>query len=387
MGILANAEGGHLGGWILIANFAVLILFDMPYYYPLKRLNKEERMRTVNNLLRLRNQLDSEVPQKTANDTLLLATWNIRKFGDNRLLESLFYIAEIVSRFDLVAVQEVSANLKGLEKLLFLLGNDWDYIVTDSTDGSAGGGERLAFVYDKSKVCFKKMAGEIVLPLDKLIDGKLQFARTPYTVSFQAGWFKFILTPVHIFYGSTAAIDKKKREKEIDMLTSILSKRAKKENVSYILIGDFNIPDVQDNTMKALEKYGFSVPEAIKEHPSDLGATKHYDQIAFNLKLDDRMTLFSETEQKAGAFNFAKTVYTTEELDSYRKYFLDKVTGKSEKDIEKYYLSSWRTFEMSDHLPLWVELKSVTLRKISSRLLKNCVNRRIKIFCSSAVER
>ena len=77
-----------------------------------------------------------------------------------------------------------------------------------------------------------------------------------------------------------------------------------------------------------------------KDYPSDLGATKHYDQIAFNLKLDDKMTLFAENEQKAGALNISKTVYTKEDLDCYRKYFSDKIEGKSEKDIEKYYLTS-----------------------------------------------
>ena len=329
----------------------------MPYYYPLKKMAKVERLRTTENLLKLRTQLDREIPQKTATDTLLLATWNIRKFADNRLLESLYYIAEIINRFDLIAIQEVSANMKGLEKLMSLLNLNWDYLVTDSTDGSAGGSERMAFLYDKSKIKFKNLAGEIVLPLDKLIDGKLQFARTPYCVAFQAGWFRFVLTTVHIFYGTTSAADKQKREKEIDTLTSLLSKRAKKEDMSYILLGDFNIPNVKDETMKSLEKYGFSVPSAIKEHPTDLGATKHYDQIAFNLKLDEKMTLFSENEQKAGAFNFAKTVYTKENMDGYTKYFLDKIEGKSDQEIEKYYLTSWRTYQMSDHLPLWVELK------------------------------
>ena len=329
----------------------------MPYYYPLKRMGKVERLRTTENLLKLRNQFDREIPQKTATDTLLLATWNIRKFSDNRTTESLYYIAEIINRFDLIAIQEVAANMKGLEKLMSLLHPKWDYLVTDATDGSAGGGERMAFLYDKSKIKFKNLAGEIVLPLNKLIDGKLQFARTPYCVAFQAGWFKFVLTTVHIFYGSTSAVDKKKREKEIDTLTSLLSKRAKKENISYILLGDFNIPNVNDDTMKSLEKYGFTVPAAIKEHPSDLGATKHYDQIAFNLKLDDKMIVFSENEQKAGAFDFAKTVYTKQDLDIYKQYFLDKIEGKSEHEIEKYYLSSWRTYQMSDHLPLWVELK------------------------------
>jgi len=329
----------------------------MPYYYPLKKMKRAERLRTTENLLKLRAQLDREIPQKRANDTLLLATWNIRKFGNNRLPESLHYIAEIISRFDLVAVQEVSVDMKGLEKLVSLLKPNWDYIVTDSTEGTAGGGERMAFLYDKNKVKFKNLAGEIVLPVTKLIDGKLQFARTPYCVAFQAGWFKFIITTVHIFYGSTSAADKKRREKEIDTLTKLLSARAKKEDTSYILLGDFNIPNVGDDTMKALEKYGFFVPAAIKEHPSDLGATKHYDQIAFNLKLDKTMTLFSENEQKAGAFNFAKSVYTEDDLNVYFKYFADKVAGKSDRDIEKYYMTSWRTFEMSDHLPLWVELK------------------------------
>jgi endonuclease/exonuclease/phosphatase family metal-dependent hydrolase len=329
----------------------------MPHYYPLKKLNKTERLRTVNNLLSLRDRLDREIPQKTATDTLLLATWNIREFGDNRRKESLHYIAEIVSRFDLVAIQEVSANMKGLKKLVSLLNLNWDYFVTDSTDGGAGGGERLAFLYDKSKISIQKMAGEIVLPKEKLIDGERQFARTPYCIAFQAGWFRFVLTTVHVYYGSTSSADRKKREKEIDTLTSVLSKRAKKEDTSYILLGDFNIPNVNDDTMKALEKYGFSVPSAIKEHPSDLGGTNHYDQIAFNLKLEETMTVFSETEQKAGAFNFAETVYTENDLEIYREYFSSKIAGKTEQEIRKYYLSTWRTFQMSDHLPLWVELK------------------------------
>jgi len=329
----------------------------MPYYYPLKRMNKDERLRTINNLLNLRRQLDRDIPPKTATDTLLLATWNIREFGDNRRKESLHYLAEIISRFDLVAVQEVSANLKGLENLVSLLNLNWDYFVTDSTDGSTGGGERMAFLYDKSKIIFKKMAGEIVLPKNKLIDGNLQFARTPYCIAFQAGWFKFVLTTVHIYYGSNSSVDKKKRENEIDTITSILSKRAKKEDTSYVLLGDFNIPNVNDNTMKALEKYGFKVPSAIKEHPSDLGGTSHYDQIAFNLHLDDKMTVFSEKDQKAGAFNFAETVYTEQDLETYKEYFLNKIANKTDSEIRKYYLLTWRTFQMSDHLPLWVELK------------------------------
>ncbi|MDF9828998.1 endonuclease/exonuclease/phosphatase family protein [Parabacteroides sp. PF5-6] len=330
----------------------------MPYYHPIKKITDcEERNRVIEKLLVLRRQLDREIPQKTATETLLLATWNIREFGDNRSLESLYYIAEIISRFNLVAIQEVSANLKGLEAVMHLLGHNWDYIVTDSTDGTAGGGERTAFVYDTNKIFFRKVAGEIVLPPNKLIQGELQFARTPFCVAFQAGWFKFHLATVHIYYGKSSGVDPR-RVAEIEAIAKFLTQRGKKEDTSYILLGDFNIPKCGDQTMLALERNGFSIPDCIKEHPSDLGRTKHYDQIAFNLKLEKNMTVFSEKEQKAGAFNFTESVYTPEDVKAYQKYFDPKYTeGKTEEEIKKYFLSKWRTFQMSDHLPLWVELK------------------------------
>jgi exonuclease III len=296
----------------------------MPYYKNIKAIrDKTERLRIVDRLLILRKQLDAEIPQKTASDTLLLATWNIREFGDNRRRESLYYIAEIVSRFDMVAIQEVSANLDGLKKLLSVMNRNWDYITADSTDGSAGGGERMAYLYDKNKISFEKLAGEIVLPKEKLIDGQLQFARTPFCVAFQAGWFKFNLTAVHIYYGSSSGTDSR-RVSEIRTVADFLSKRAKKEGSSYILLGDFNIARCGDETMKALENSGFFIPSAIKQHPTDLGGTHHYDQIAFNLNLEPAMTVFSETEQKAGAFNFCKSVYTPEDLNIYRQFFPEK---------------------------------------------------------------
>jgi hypothetical protein len=140
-------------------------------------------------------------------------------------------------------IQEVSANMEGLKELMKLLNRSWEYFVTNSTDGSAGGGERMVFLYDGNKISFEKIAGEITLPCEKLINGQLQFARMPYIASFQAGWFKFVLTAVHIYYGFNSVTDKKKRKKEIDTLTSILSKRAKKESTSYILLSDFYIPN------------------------------------------------------------------------------------------------------------------------------------------------
>ena len=335
----------------------------MPAYTSIKR-NKDavERARIVEKLLALRAQLDRDIPAKTATETLLLATWNIREFGDNRRPESLHYLAEIISRFDLVAIQEVATNLDGLKKVVSLLGHNWDYIVTDSTEGTAGGGERMAFVYDRCKVFFRKIAGELVLPQSRVLGGyegneKLQFARTPFSVYFQAGWFRFMLVTVHIYYGTKGDQDPRRIE-EIAAVAKFVKDRAKKEDENYILLGDFNIAKVSHDTMKALEKQGFYIPAAIRENPSDLGKTKHYDQIAFKLKIEQNMTVFSEKKQHAGTFNFAETIYTPDDFETYREFFDEKnVVGKTEEKIKNYYLSSWRTFQISDHLPLWIELK------------------------------
>ncbi|MDR2035569.1 MAG: endonuclease/exonuclease/phosphatase family protein [Coriobacteriales bacterium] len=336
----------------------------MPAYVSLRNIEDlAERGRVIDKLLALRAQLDREIPAKTATDTLLLATWNIRSFGDNRTEESLRYIAEIASRFDLIAIQEVASEMEGLKKLVALMGHhSWDYIVTDVTEGGAGNGERLAFVYNTNKVFFRNMAGELVLPKDKLIKEELQFARTPFTVAFQAGWFKFILTTVHILYKSAKKEDPW-RVAEIDTVAEFLNKRAekerkRKEDESYILLGDFNIFNQGDATMKALEQHSFHIPDAIKEHPTDLGGTKYYDQIAFKLKIDPKMTVFSEGNQQAGSFDFTKTVYLPEDMDYYKHLFPEKtVKNMTQQKIEEYYLGSWRTFQMSDHLPLWIELK------------------------------
>lgn len=343
-------------------------------YTSIKRIqNIEERKRVVERLLILREQLDAEIPEKTASSTFLLATWNIREFGSNmRKTEDYLYIAEIISRFDLIAIQEVLGNKNALDKLMPILGKNWTYIATDSTEGTAGGSECMVFLYDKSKVTFKSVAGEIVLPTTLLIN-ELQFARTPFCVMFQVGWFKFNLTTVHIIFGDSPESGViRQRLDEIDTIAKFLKRRQNKEDANYVLLGDFNIPSVDDDYMNRLEKNGFKIPKKIKEHPTDLGGTKHYDQIAFNLKLNKTMTLFNEKEQKAGAFNFTKSVYRPEDLEMYKPYFAKKyVEGKSEKQIKKYYMSTYRTFCMSDHLPLWVELNVDFSEQYLKGLLEN----------------
>jgi len=117
---------------------------------------QENQSRIASNLLRLKENLKSKVPPKKLNQTLLLATWNLRDFDSNkfkhgpRLSESFYYIAEIISTFDLVAIQEVNEDLQALNKVNGILEEEWDYIVTDITEGKSGNQERMCFMYERS---------------------------------------------------------------------------------------------------------------------------------------------------------------------------------------------------------------------------------------------
>lgn len=345
----------------------------MPFYPGLRRspFTGPDRVRAAGQLLKLRKELRDQLPSRTRRDTLLLATWNIRDFDSNkfghgpRLPESFYYIAEIIAAFDLVAVQEVNEDLRALQKLMTILGPDWDYLVTDLTEGRSGNDERMAFVFDKNKILFRNQVGEIVLPDAQLIGGKRQFARTPFYASFQSGWFKFNLCAVHIYYGRDSGPELERRIEEIDRLAAFIADRAKRESSTFILLGDFNIVSPEHRTMEALTRHGFTIPDPLKDSPTNMFQTKHYDQIAF--VAEEGLVQLGDSDRNAGAFNFYKYLFTPEESETYYGLFDGEQRKRWDLDEQghpqtlegrrRYYANEWRTWQMSDHLPMWVELK------------------------------
>ncbi len=369
--------------------------------------------RTLNGLKRLRKSLDKELPNKTRSSTLVMGTWNIRNFDDDRFnnghrtTEDFFYIAEIISRFDIIAVQELCDDNKPLDTVMRILGNDYDYIVTDVTEGRAGNGERLGFIFDKAKVSFRGVAGELVLPDNlQVIDGerKRQFSRSPFMCSFQSGWFKFALSTVHIYFGKDRGKPYKRRVAEIESVAKFLAKRAKADikgryAENHVLVGDFNIVEPGSDGYNALEKQGFEIFQ--NREGSNRDQTKFYDQISFRVNPGE--LCLSDGENNKGIFNFFKAIYRPRDFDAYKKPLLKAAKSKIDRqtrklaalekklvkassvdkadklktDIEKakakladwkdhlkddvklkkYYESEWRTFHGSDHYPLWVELK------------------------------
>jgi endonuclease/exonuclease/phosphatase family metal-dependent hydrolase len=307
------------------------------------------RERAIDRLLALRGGLAKDVSSNNKQESFHLASWNIRDFGGHRLNpsprlpESLLYIAEVISAFDLVAVQEVNEDMTEFQTVMRLLGPHWNYIVTDQS----GNMERLAFVYDTRKILFRHVAGEIVLPAKKGKE-RIQFNRTPFLVAFQAGWFKFNICTVHIYYGS--AKDTTERKREIADIASFFTARQEKDGETYILLGDFNILNPQDPTMDALLGGGFTVPAELRK-PTALASANYYDQIA--LRTQSKLVEFIN----AGAFDWQDSVFREDGYAVYGSLMpaKTKTGGPAKADLAAY--KKWRTWQMSDHLPLWTEIK------------------------------
>lgn len=347
---------------------------------------QSDRPRVVRNLEALREHLVEALPQKDCEGTLLLGTWNIRDFGKtsggkgygDRAPEALFYIAEIISRFDFVALQEVN-DIDHFERLMRILGLHWDYVATDVTHRSLGGnGERLTYCWDKRKVRFQNIAGEVVLPADALVSkvvvpqsdekakplyaGK-QFRRSPFVARFQSGWFKYDICTVHIYFGEESGDKLQERIEEIDRIAAYLAKVAKearREQRSTILLGDFNIVHPEHKTMQALTDHGFVAPKTLAD-PTNFIQTKHYDQIVFlapkNLMRELEKVDSAGKSENAGVLDIFKTLYTPAQLDEYVDQMRASPNGKKKTDAQlpKFY-RDWLTYQLSDHRPLWVRI-------------------------------
>ncbi|MGH2751819.1 MAG: endonuclease/exonuclease/phosphatase family protein [Actinomycetota bacterium] len=308
----------------------------------------------VDELRALRQRLSDDIPSKRLDHNLLVATWNIRAFGDlceswipsendrpKRNLYALRCIAEIVARFDVIAIQETRDNIKALRHMLKHLGPDWGLIMTDVTVGEAGNDERMAFVFDTRRVKTSGLAGELVVPPEWIEAEHIepnalrtQFARTPYAVSFSSGQQTFILVTLHVLYGESA----EHRLGELRGIAKWLEDWAKREQSwghNLIALGDFNIDRKDDDAYKAFTSTGLRSPPELDTVPRTIfksGKKAFYDQIAWFTRdgNPDVPVLSLRYSEKAGGFDFKGLVMPA--LD----------------DIEL----SWR---ISDHYPLWTE--------------------------------
>ena len=298
-------------------------------------------------LLALKKRIDAaKIPPSKLDETINLAVWNIREFGKvPRTEPAIHYIAEILGQFDLIAIVELRDNLEDLSHVLWYLGDTWRVIYSDWIDDGGGNKERIAFLFDRRAVTHNGLAAEIDAPRSKKTNEYLatqSFWRAPYMCAFRAGNFDFIVIATHARWGNSFAA----RQAELQMLSDWIDTRFKKkfvEDHDLLVMGDFNTPTLDDPIFRALTSHGLKIPKPLVQLTagdrvvggSNLGNDARYDQILHLPTIPDNFT------NCGGTLDFFIDDAHIDELFPGKNYSRQKFT-----------------FQMSDHLPIWIQVKT-----------------------------
>lgn len=64
----------------------------------------------------------ANIPSSSLDESVIIATWNIREFGKTpRRESSIHFIAEILNQFDLIAITELRRNIEDLNRVMQVL--------------------------------------------------------------------------------------------------------------------------------------------------------------------------------------------------------------------------------------------------------------------------
>jgi endonuclease/exonuclease/phosphatase family metal-dependent hydrolase len=313
------------------------------YDYDLKR-----ELKALRDYPKLPGKEDRTVPAKSG-DHLLLATWNIANLGVQQRREKDYrLIAEVVSWFDLIAIQETNDNLEGLRGIQEQLPKGYAALFSDP----GGNNERFAFLYDADRLEVLEEIGKVTVPPKELKSVKLPdvtqpfqgFDRNPYLVSFAVDDLRFVLANVHLYFGderSKEGVDRRCLEAYAVGRWADLRRRNEDAYTPNVLaLGDFNLPvrDPADPVYRALTKKGLTLPP----HSTKVGGSNLSDDAQY-----DQMGVFpgpmEEAIEQVGVFDFDGALFrdlwgeTKAEQSKFRSYV-------------KYYLS--------DHRPLWARLRT-----------------------------
>ncbi|WP_428409606.1 endonuclease/exonuclease/phosphatase family protein [Hyphococcus sp.] len=354
----------------------------MPYYNDLRpdsdlkkkgfalvfpEMRDAEKIRAIDNILALKNGLDNLIPPRRTDQTILIASWNIKEFGHTtqRLPEAYFYIAEIISRFDLVVIQEVKSTLRDLHILMRLLGSEWEYVVNDITSGDDGNSERSAYVFNSARVRLSGTVGELVL-WPAITEGAAikQLKRTPYLTGFKAGWKEFGLLCLHLQPGSKKA-DVDYRREEVSLLLAALREKMKEHWTSSLVIaGDFNFyrgDDKDDGAVGLFTEAGYYEVDSLIGLDTNASKSEAYDRMFIRQNEYFRVVKRPDGRMNGGVFDPFQFVYRDEQTQAYADEMVEDYTG--EKDMTDpanqapYYKHPWRKNQLSDHFPIWFELE------------------------------
>jgi len=301
----------------------------------------------------LHEKLNQIIPPKKLDRNLLIATWNIRRFGDvllkwtndveedigKRDLHTIYSIAEIISRFDVIAVQEVAYNSLGLKLIMEILGPNWGFMFSGINKSRLSNRERSAFIFDLRRVQPSGLASNIILPEQSVEYKELnrQFARAPYAVGFKTVDKEFSLITHHTFFGSNRMVNE--RVLELEALAKIIFEWVRLPytwNQNVIVLGDFNIDKINDRYYQAFRSQGLYIHKDFNNLQrisikAPNRPPKQYDQIAW-FKNNKEILDLSFKYKQCNIVPLREIVLLSQNLSD--REFRSKVT---------------------DHNPIWVE--------------------------------
>jgi endonuclease/exonuclease/phosphatase family metal-dependent hydrolase len=256
------------------------------------------------------------LPPARAGSTIRIASFNIQVFGESKLAkpEVMNVLAQVVRRFDVVAIQEIRSGTQDVMprfvQMINAEGASYDFVIGPRL-GRTSSKEQYAFVYNRASV---ELAPGSVYTVDDPDD---RLHREPLVAGFSARGpppaqaFTFTLIDIHT--------DPDEVHKELDALDDVY--RAVRDDGRHeddiILLGDLNTDDAH---LGELGQMPYLVA-AISKTPSNTRGTKLYDNILF----DRRAT--TEFTGRSGVLNV----------------------------MTEYHLAMHDALEVSDHFPVWAE--------------------------------
>lgn len=244
-----------------------------------------------------------------------LSTWNIQHMGKSKSDEEISYIADLLKKHDLIAIQEVVAGPGGAQSIARLAdelnrkGAKWDYSISNPTKSSPYSSERYAYLWKTSQL---KIVGKAWLD-ENFID---EIEREPYFIRLKDN-------DGHVFtVVSFHAVPKKKQpETEIKYFKKYPALYPEDE---LIFVGDFNIPN-SHSVFNPLKKMDFI---SVIENQKTSLRTKCIDGDCLASEYDH---IFLKTDNLSI-------------IDCGVIHFYDDFT-----DVKL-------ARKISDHIPLWIEI-------------------------------
>lgn len=148
------------------------------------------------------------------------------------------------------------------------------------------------------------------------------------------------------------------------MLGDYLHTRSRYENTDLLLLGQFQMSERDSPILDALRERNVQIPDELL-HPTNLKKDRYYDLTGFTS--EKRTMPLGASRPRSGAYDLFQHILRDEDVevyqrnDSFRKFARRASWRESSSAEQQYWM--WKTFLISDHLPLWVELKIKGRRK------------------------